>query len=191
MNPFTIFCHRSDENSSKFKCKVVTTKFCVNNTYVLLFKYNSFLWSDDKRLNCNRKILNCGWKNCQWNALQIISNFQYILLTVLTHWGLDEIDAILQTTFSNAFSWMKMYEFRLRFHWNLFPGIQLTIFQHWFRWWLGADQATSHYLNQWWLFYWCIYASLGLNELRFLIIVNMSFCSMFPKWVRMSGSQFW
>ena len=25
---------------------------------------------------------------------------------------------------------------------------------------------TSHFLNQWWLNYWCIYASLGLNELR-------------------------
>ena len=36
---------------------------------------------------------------------------------------------------------------------------------HWFRQWLGADQATSHYLNQWWLIYWRIYASLGLNEL--------------------------
>ena len=23
-------------------------------------------------------------------------------------------------------------------------------FQHWFRWWLCADQATSHHLNQWW-----------------------------------------
>ena len=32
--------------------------------------------------------------------------------------------------------------------------------------WLGADQATSHYLNQWWFIYWRIYASLGLNELR-------------------------
>ena len=38
-------------------------------------------------------------------------------------WGRDEIEAILQTTFSNAFAWMKMYESRLRFHW----------FQHWFR----------------------------------------------------------
>ena len=28
---------------------------------------------------------------------------------------------LFQTTFSNAFSWMKMYKFRLRFHWNLFP----------------------------------------------------------------------
>ena len=24
----------------------------------------------------------------------------------------------------------------------------------------------SHYLNQWWLIYWCIYASFGLNELN-------------------------
>ena len=65
---------------------------------------------------------------------------------------------------SNAFSWMKMYEFRLRFDWILFLGFQLTIFQQWLRFWLGAVQATSHYLNQWWLVYWRIYASLGLNE---------------------------
>ena len=75
------------------------------------------------------------------------------------------MDAISQMTFSNAFSSMKMFEFRLKFHWSLFPRVQLTIFQHWFRWWLGAVQATSHFLNQWWLVYRRIYASLGLNEL--------------------------
>ena len=33
--------------------------------------------------------------------------------------------------------------------------------------WIPIDvQATSHYLNQWWLDYRCIYASLGLNELN-------------------------
>ena len=31
---------------------------------------------------------------------------------VFTHWGRDKMDAILQKTVSNAFSWMKMYEFR-------------------------------------------------------------------------------
>ena len=36
----------------------------------------------------------------------------------LTHWNRAKIDAILQTTFSNGFSWMKMYEFRLTFHWS-------------------------------------------------------------------------
>ena len=30
----------------------------------------------------------------------------------------------------------------------------------------GADQATSHYLDQWWLDYWRIYASLLLNVLK-------------------------
>ena len=45
----------------------------------------------------------------------------------------DKMDAISQTTFSNEFSWMKMYQIRLRFHLNLFPRVQLTIFQHCFR----------------------------------------------------------
>ena len=75
--------------------------------------------------------------------------------------------AIFQTTFSIAFSWIKMYEFWIRFHWNSFLSVKLMIFQHLFRYWLGADQATSHYLNQWWLAYWRMYASLGLNELKF------------------------
>ena len=38
-----------------------------------------------------------------------------------------------QTTFSNAFSWMKRIKIGFKFHWNLFPGVQLTINQHWFR----------------------------------------------------------
>ena len=66
------------------------------------------------------------------------------------------MDAISQTIFSNAFSWIEMFEFRLKFQWSLFLGFQLTIFQRWFRYWLGAEQATSHYLNQWWLDYRCI-----------------------------------
>ena len=73
---------------------------------------------------------------------------------------------IFQTTFSNVFSLMKMNEFRLRFHWSLFPRVKSTMFHHWFRQWLGAGQATSHYLKQWWLVYWRIYASLGLNEFK-------------------------
>ena len=35
--------------------------------------------------------------------------------------------------FPSAFSWMKMFEYRLKFHWSLFLRVQLTIFQHWFR----------------------------------------------------------
>ena len=53
--------------------------------------------------------------------------------STLTHWGRDRMAAISQTTFSIAFSWMKMYEFQLSFHWSLFLRVQLTIFKHWFR----------------------------------------------------------
>ena len=51
-------------------------------------------------------------------------------------------------------------------HWSLFPRVQLAISRYWFRYWLGADRATSHVLNQWWLVHWRIYASLGLNDLQ-------------------------
>ena len=50
---------------------------------------------------------------------------------ILTHWGRDEMD-ISETTFSNVFSSIKMFEFRLQFYWSLFLRDQLTIFQHWF-----------------------------------------------------------
>ena len=46
----------------------------------------------------------------------------------LTHWCRDKMAAIFQTTFSIAFSWMKMYEFWLRFHCSLFPRVKLAIF---------------------------------------------------------------
>ena len=54
-----------------------------------------------------------------------------ILLTKLRYYGMHarrslntlrprQMDALSQTTFSNAFSWMKMLEFRLTFLWSLF-----------------------------------------------------------------------
>ena len=89
------------------------------------------------------------------------------------------MDAIFQTTFSSAFLWMKMYEFRRIFHWSLFLRFQLTILHHWFRLWLGAVQATRYYINQWWLIYWRIYASFGPNELMLFLDVS----SRLPPWL--------
>ena len=91
---------------------------------------------------------------------------EFSVIYELTHWGRDKMDAISQTTFSKAFSSMKIYEFRLKLDLSLFLMVRLTIFHHWFRQWLGAGQATSHYLNHWRLDYRRIYASLGLNELN-------------------------
>ena len=66
-------------------------------------------------------------------TLFLLIQVSKIAKTALTHWGRDEMNNISQTTFSNVFSSMKMFEFRLKFHWSLFPRVQLTIFQHWFR----------------------------------------------------------
>ena len=112
--------------------------------------------------------------NFQLNIYQ--NSYIFIQEMHLTHWDRDKMNAILQMTFPSAFSWMKMYYFRLRFHWNLFVGVQLTIFQYWFRKWLVAVQATSHYLNQWWLVHRHIYASPGLNEFKMLSMKWWPFC---------------
>ena len=48
-------------------------------------------------------------------------------LNVLTHWGWDKMAAIFQTTFLNRFSWMKIYEFRLKFHWSPINNISALV----------------------------------------------------------------
>ena len=58
---------------------------------------------------------------------------QPILPVCLTHWGRNKMAAFFQMMFPNAFSWKKLYEFRLRFHWRLFLRVQLTIYHHWLR----------------------------------------------------------
>ena len=58
---------------------------------------------------------------------------KWLMSLHLTHWGWDKMDAISQRAFSNALLSIKMHEFLLKFHWNLFRRVQSTIFQHWFR----------------------------------------------------------
>ena len=60
----------------------------------------------------------------------VISNDMFV---ALTHWGRDKMAEIFQMTFSDVFSWMKMFEFLLKFHLSLFLRVQLTIFQYWFK----------------------------------------------------------
>ena len=120
----------------------------------------------DSCANCGILVISSP-RDIQTNpTMKMCSN---ALSYTLTHWGRDKMNAISQTTYSNAFSSRKIFELRLNFHLILFPRvqliIQLLIFQHGFRWWLGAAQATNHYLNQWWFVYRRIYATLGLDEL--------------------------
>ena len=101
----------------------------------------------------------------------------HCFITGFTHWGGGKMVDILHMTYSNAFSWMRMYEFRVKLHWNVFLMVQLTVFQHRFRQWLGADQATSHSLNHWWFDYrLCITRSQRVNGyLEKLQVMKISF----------------
>ena len=83
------------------------------------------------------------------NVLYINNDeWKWHIYVLLTHWGRnkDKMAAILQTTCSNAFWKCMNFENFI----EIVFEIQLTIFQHWFRKWLCANQTTSHYLNQWW-----------------------------------------
>ena len=68
----------------------------------------------------------------------------------------------LRTNFSDSLSEIRAFSFK-KMHLKMSSGkwrpsclglnvlrVQITTFQHWFREWLGADQASSHYVNQWW-----------------------------------------
>ena len=75
-------------------------------------------------------------------------NFTNNIMTVaLAYSGRDETGNISQTTFSNVFSSMKIFEFRLTFHWRFLLWVQSTIF---YLSWPGAVQTTSHYLYIMW-----------------------------------------
>ena len=102
---------------------------------------------EDRHYFENRfSILICLAQDCgisiAMDGLELVSSGDATVLYQLwTHWGRDKMTAISQTTLSIAFSWMKMLEFWLNFHCSLFLRVQLTIFQHWFRLWLGAMHA--------------------------------------------------
>ena len=70
---------------------------------VYMFTFSAISWHWDRAGSLNRS-------SCVTRSL----------LTRLTDWGRGKMAAIFQTTISNAISWVKMYEFRLGFHWRLF-----------------------------------------------------------------------
>ena len=74
-----------------------------------LLRWDQWIWMLARKKNNDTAVHNVGF------------------IPRLTHWGRDNMAAISQMTLSNAFSWMKILEFGLKFHWSLFPRVQLTI----------------------------------------------------------------
>ena len=94
------------------------------------------------------------------------SNAMSLTLAACSHFDLtlgdhDEMAATLQMTFSNSFSFLKI----LYFDWN-FAEICSQESYWYVR--LGSEQATCHYLNQWWsslLRHTCIPQAWWVNSL--------------------------
>ena len=106
----------------------------------------------------------CDHTVCQWQPVRICVNVltrnsrggessktaTTLFTGVCIQHSEDKMTTIWQTAFSNSFSSLKIVMFRFSCHWDMFLHVQLTSIQHWFTLWLGVEQATSHYLNQWW-----------------------------------------
>ena len=106
--------------------------------------------------------------------LEIISLNRFFLKEYIQIWnvvcGKDKMATMLHARISYSFSWNEIVFW---FEFNRSLRVQLAICQHWFRLWLGTDQATSCYLNHDDQVYWCIYVLSDLNELKTYINFNL------------------
>ena len=74
------------------------------------------------------------------------------------------------------FSWMTMLQFRFKFYLDLCPMTQMAIIQHWLKTMGCREQATGHYLKQWWPS-WCARICVILVWMSEEIVYNTFFCS--------------
>ena len=134
-----------------------------------LFQYPAISWwchilSDvEKFWRCKIGLLNN-------NAVMIVDKCLSCLEWggLLTHLALDKMATILQTTFSDAFSWMKSFVLWLKFHWSLFVRVQLTITQHCLDNGLAPNRPQAIILTNYDIIQWCIYVALG-DVLMYLV----------------------
>ena len=64
-----------------------------------------------ERIPCDQTCFNSFQFILDLPCNRMACNIDY---TELTYWGLNKMAYILQTTFSNAFSWMKTFEFQIK-----------------------------------------------------------------------------
>ena len=103
--------------------------------------YRYYLWA----MSCITSLLWCPQrKNTESTTWFVASNTSY-LCRVHWYWGRNKMaDDIFKRIILNE---NVRISINISLNWSMFLTVQLTIFQHLFRQWPGADQATSHYLN--------------------------------------------
>ena len=118
----------------------------------------------------HRGSLHLGNSHDSWGCHGILCS-----LHAVTHWDWDKIAATLQTAFSNAFSWKKIYVFWLKFQWNMFLRVQLTISQHWFRY-----RVSSKHVPRWPL--------LEAVLWRIICVTRPQWVTLIVFWLMLEGS---
>ena len=133
---FMIVWFQTSVNSMK---AVQSTRHCKRQ--ILIFhSWNQLKFHSDVLLQASWLIRHHWfrlWFSDKWKNSDDLDLWCYVAL-----WGLKN-GRQMQTTFSNAFSWMKFVIFWLEFHLPLFQRVLLTV--DWFMKWLGAEEATSHF----------------------------------------------
>ena len=113
------------------RCNGVALTHCCSNVILRHSGHCSVMAPRHLQRYWRRRPVNHKWFPTGMGLLELRS---------LIRLPLDKMAVISQTTSSDAFSWMKRFEFWLKFNCSLFLGVQLTI---------------THYMN-----HWRIYAAL-------------------------------
>ena len=129
----------------KFEPALVIKIFFISLWADCILKYwkQSTWWFTLYNFIGNKSTKRSHWGLSWFHLIQNISTCQFVIeisvlvmnwlclragvVSLLTHWGWDNMDAISQTTFSNAFSSMKMFEFRCQFHWSFLAAASSSI----------------------------------------------------------------
>ena len=79
---------------------------------LLIETSNIYQWNFNQKTNIFEvKKMHLKMQSPKWHQFCLSLNLlTHLGLGLLTHWGWDKTDAILQTTFSSAFFWTKMFE---------------------------------------------------------------------------------
>ena len=117
----------------------VRSSWCVNACNSIKNNRMQWLLTQETAMGCVIDGWLWAYISRQW--LTTILNIIFFIVTsvclaIVTRWSTmrrDIMAAIFQTTFSNTFSWMKIFTFLSKYHRNLILRVRLTRWQHWFR----------------------------------------------------------
>ena len=90
------------------------------------------------------------------HIMYFINTMTNMVVYFLTHWGRDNMADILQTDLSNTWSCVKIITFCFKFHWILFPWVQLifsickikTYHEDWKTWWQYHSKPAEIIIKQ-------------------------------------------